>query len=80
MSAQSYLIGAMGTTVVLFTGLMAWDGFDVSFAFNRLLHATGAVVAVVVLAFGYFVRKGSDLAIANRPMFRPEDGCATTWK
>ncbi|ETV76484.1 hypothetical protein H257_09500 [Aphanomyces astaci] len=79
-SMQSYLIGAMGTTVVLFTGLVAWDGFDVLFAFNRLLHATGAVVAVVVLAFGYFVRKGSDLAIANRPLFRPEDGCATTWK
>ncbi|ETW05418.1 hypothetical protein H310_03184 [Aphanomyces invadans] len=79
-SLQTYLIGLVGTTLVLFTGLIVWDGLELTHLFNRLLHATGTVVAALAFTFGYFVRRGTKLAIANRPAFRPEDGCTTSWK
>ncbi|KAF0703822.1 Aste57867_7500 [Aphanomyces stellatus] len=79
---QAYIMGLVGSTFVVFSGLFAWDGFELAFLFNRLLHASGSIVLLVLVFFAYVVRKGSKWGarIANRPLFRPDDGCTSSWK
>ncbi|RHY27914.1 hypothetical protein DYB32_006438 [Aphanomyces invadans] len=53
--------------LLIVTGMLLAAHNDLTHLFNRLLHATGTVVAALAFTFGYFVRRGTKLAIANRP-------------